>query len=116
MQRLLQEMLNKGIISLFKSPCASPIVPVSKKDGTILFCIDYWKVNSVTHKDAYPLTRVDDTFDTLSGSNWFSTIDLKSGYWQVKMAPEDHAFCMQEGLVDFNIMLYRLCNVPVMMS
>lgn len=114
-QKLLQEMLTKGIISPSKSPWVSPIVLVNKKDGTTRFCVDYRKVNSVTHKDAYPLPRVDDTLDTLSGSNWFSTIDLKSGYWQVEMAPEDRektAFCTREGLFEFNVMLFGLCNAP----
>ena len=114
-QRLLQEMLTTGIISPSKSPWASPIVLVNKKDGTTRFCIDYRRVNSVTHKDAYPLPRVDDTLDTLSGSNWFSTIDLKSGYWQVELAPEDRektAFCTQEGLFEFNVMPFGLCNAP----
>ena len=58
-------------------------------------------------------TRVDDTLDTLSGAIWFSTIDLKSGYWQVEMAPEDRektAFCTQEGLFEFNVMRFGLCN------
>jgi len=105
-QKLLQEMLTKGIISSSKSPWASPIVLVSKKDGTTRFCVRYRKVNSVTHKDAYPLPRVDETLDTLSGSNWFSTIDLKSGYWQAEMAPEyweKTAFCTREGLFEFNV-------------
>jgi len=99
-------MLTKGIISPSESPWASPIVLVNKKDGTTRFCVDYRKVNSVKHKDAYPLPRVDDTLDILSGSNWFSTIDLKSGYWQVEMAPEDRektAFCTREGLFEFNV-------------
>ena len=78
-QTLLQEMLDKGIISPLKSPWASPIVLVAKKDGSTRFCVDYRKVNGVTRKDAYPIPRVDDTLDTLSGSTWFSTIDLKSG-------------------------------------
>ena len=75
-----------------------------KKDGSTRFCVDYRKVNAVTQKDAYPIPRVDDTLDTLSDSTWFSTIDLKSGYWQVEMAPEDKektAFCTQEGLFEF---------------
>ena len=77
--------------------------------------MDYRKVNAVTHKDAYPLPRVDDTLDTLSGSMWFSTIDLKSGYWQVEVALKDRektAFCTQEGLFEFNVMPFGLCNAP----
>ena len=114
-RKLLDEMLKKGIISPSKSPWASPIVLVAKKDGSTRFCIDYRKVNSVTHKDAYPLPRVDDTLDTLVGSIWFSTIDLKSGYWQVEVAPEHRektAFCTQEGLFEFNVMPFGLCNAP----
>ena len=88
-QQLLQDMLSKKIISPSKSPWASPVVLVQKKDGSIRFCIDYRKVNAVTRKDAYPLPRVDDTFDTLAGSSWFSTLDLKSGYWQVEVNPSD---------------------------
>ena len=108
-------MLTKGIISLSKSPWAFPIVLVNKKDGTTRFCVNYRKVNSVTCKDAYPLPRVDDTLDTLSGSNWFSTIDLKSGYWQVEMAPEgceETAFCARERLFECNVMPFGLCNAP----
>ena len=76
--QLLQEMLKRSVISPSKRE--SPIVLVKKKDGTIRFCVDYRKVNNVTTKDAYPLPRVDDTLDTLAGSVWFTTLDLKSGY------------------------------------
>ena len=113
--QLLQDMATKGVISPSKSPWASPIVLVKKKDGTTHFCIEYRKVNDATTKDAYPLPRVDDTLDTLAGSVWFSTLDLKSGYWQVEVAPEDHektAFCTQEGLFEFNVMPFGLCNAP----
>ena len=112
---LLNDMLEKGIISPSKSPWASPIVLVKKKDGSIRFCIDYRKINGVTRKDAYPLPRVDDTLDTLTGSTWFTTIDLRSGYWQVEVAPKDRektAFCTQEGLFQFNVMPFGLCNAP----
>lgn len=88
---------------------------VTKKNGSIQFCVDYRKVNAITRKDAYPIPRVDDTLDILSGSTWFSTIDLKSGYWQVEMAPKDRkktAFCTQKGLFEFNVMPFGLCNAP----
>ena len=58
-----------------------------KKDGTTRFCVDYRKLNKVTRKDSYPLPRIDDILDQLSGSKWFSTLDMRSGYWQVHMDP-----------------------------
>jgi len=66
----------------------SPAVLVKKKDGTIRFCIDFRKLIAVTKKDSYPLPRID-IFDQLSGNSWYSTLDLKSGYWQVKIRSED---------------------------
>ena len=113
--QLLQEMLKRNVISPSKSPWASPVVLVKKKDGTIRFCVDYRKVNNVTTKDVYPLPRVDDTLDTLAGSVWFTTLDLKSGYCQVEVTPEDcakTAFCTQEGLYEFNVMPFGLSNAP----
>ena len=80
-----------------------------------MICVDYRKVNAVTHKDAYPIPRVDDTLDTLSGSTWFYKIDLTKGYCQVEMAPADRektAFCTQKGLFEFNVMPFGLCNAP----
>ena len=81
------------------------MVLARKKDGSLRFCVDYRRLNAVTRKDAYALPRTDDTLDALSGSKWFSTLDLASGYWQVEVAPEDRektAFCTQDGLFEFH--------------
>ena len=79
----------KDIIQRSNSPWASPIVLVTKKDGTTRFYVDYRKLNEVTKKDAYPLSQIDMMLDTLAGSQWFSTLNLVSGYWQVEVAKMD---------------------------
>ena len=89
MQKLLHIMLNEGVIQPSKIPWASPIVLAQKKDNSFRFCVDHRKLNEVTHKDAYPLPRIDDTLNTLAGSKWFSTLDMLSGYWQVQVAEKD---------------------------
>ena len=106
---LLDGMLKKDVITPSKSPWASPVVLVQKKDGSTRFCVDYRKVNAVTRKDAYPLPCIDTTLDTLAGSKWFSTLDLISGYWQVEVDPEDQektAFCTPNGFLNL-----RLCHL-----
>ena len=70
-----------------------------------------------TTKDAYPLPRIDDSLNTLAGSQWFSTLDLASGYWQVEVAEQDRekrVFCTSEGSFEFNVMPFGLRNTPVM--
>ena len=112
---LLEDMLKKDIIQPSCSPWASPVVLVQKKDDTTRFCVDYRKLNKVTRKDAYPLPRIDDTLDTLHGSQWFSTLDLASGYWQVELEKEAQqrtTFCTPNGLFEFNVMPFGLCNAP----
>ncbi|GFT63340.1 retrovirus-related Pol polyprotein from transposon 412 [Trichonephila clavipes] len=112
---LLREMQENDIIEPSSSPWASPIVLVRKKDGSTRFCVDYRKLNDVTKKDSYPLSRIDDTLDTLSGHKWFSTLDLKSGYWQVEIHPEDRektAFTSGQGLWQFKVMPFGFCNAP----
>ena len=74
------------------------------------FCIDYRELNKVTLKDAYPLPRIDDSLDALSGSEWFSSLDLASGYWQVEMDPEHKsktAFTTGTGLCEYNVMPFE---------
>jgi len=78
--QLLEDMLAHKVIQPSSSPWASPVVLVKKKDGSTRFCIDYRNLNAITHKDAYPLPRIDDTLDTFLGAQWFSTLDLLSGY------------------------------------
>lgn len=65
------------------------MVLVQKKEGSTRFCIDYHKLNAVTRKDAYPIPRIDDTRNILAGSQWFSTLDMVSGYWPVEVGVED---------------------------
>ena len=114
-KKLLEEMLQKDVVSPSTSPWASPVVLVRKKDGSTRFCIDYRKVNSLTRKDAYPIPKIDKTLDTLAGAKLFSTLDLRSGYWQVQVNPEHRektAFCTSKGLFEFNVMPFGLCNAP----
>ena len=112
---MVQDMLEQGVIQHSQSPWSSPIVLVAKRDGTTRFCVDYRKLNSVTKMDVFPLPRIDDSIDILSHSRYFSTLDLRSGYWQVKMAPESvekTAFATHSGLYEFVVMPFGLCNAP----
>jgi hypothetical protein len=110
----IKRMLDRGVIQPSASAWASPVVLVTKKDGTTRFCIDYRKLNDVTCKDAYPLPRIDDTVGTLAGSTFFSTLDLYSGYWQGAMDPRDRektAFTTRHGLYEWRVMPPGLCSV-----
>ena len=109
------ELLNKGLIEQTDSPWSANIVLVRKKDGTQRFCVDYRQLNAATIKDAYPLPRIDETLDALSGARWFSTLDLASGYWQVGLdhdAKQKSAFLADGALYAWNVMPFGLCNAP----
>ena len=85
----LQELLGKGFIRQSSSPWGAPILFVKKKDGSHRMCIDYQELNKLTVKNRYPPPRIDDLFNQLQGASWFSKIDLRSGYHQVRVREED---------------------------
>ena len=105
--RLVDEMLQQGVIKPSKSPWASPVVLVAKKDGSMRFCIDYRKLNAITKKDVFPLPRIDNALDMLASARYFSTLDLASGYWQMSMdedSGEKTAFTTHSGMYEFSVM------------
>ena len=115
-QQQVKEMLRDGVIRPSTSPWASPVVMVKKKDGSMRFCVDFRKMNDATIKDAHLLPRIDDTLESLHGAQYFTTLDLKSGYWQVPINEEDKektAFRTSSGqLYEFNQLPFGLCNAP----
>jgi len=111
--RQVDEMLESGIIQESVSPWSSPVVLVKKKDGTLRFCVDFRKLNKVTKMDSFPMPLVADALDSLAGTNVFSTLDLKSGFWQIEMHPnsrEKTAFVTHNGLYEFVTMPFGLSN------
>ena len=105
----MNDLLRDGVIKPPCSPWAAVVALVRKKDGTTRFCVDYRKLNNLTLKDAYPLPRIDESLDNLSGITWFSTLDLCSGYWQVSVKT---AFVTCKGLFHFRKMPFGLTCAP----
>jgi hypothetical protein len=111
----LQDLLNKGFIRPSSSPWGCPAIFVKKKDQTLRLCVDYRPLNEVTIKNKYPLPRIDLLFDQLSGAKVFSKIDLRSGYHQIRIQPEDvpkTAFTTRYGLYEYLVMSFGLTNAP----
>jgi transposase InsO family protein len=112
----VDKMLAEGVIEPSDSPWSSPIVLAKKKDGKHRFCIDFRKVNEVTRKDAYPLPFINVILDKLRRARYISTIDLKSGYWQVPLTPSSKpitAFTVpSRGLYQFRVMPFGLHSAP----
>ena len=112
----LKLMLDAGVIRLSNSPWCNAVVLVWKKDGSLRFCIDFRKLNSLTKKDSHPLPRICETLDSLIGAAYFSTFDLTSGFWQVPMAEESKQFTAftlgSMGLFECDRMPFGLCNTP----
>ena len=119
LEKEINDMLEAGIISPSSSAWSSPIVIVPKRDNTIRVCIDYRQLNKTLVKDSYPLPRIDDIFATLGKTKFFTSIDLKSGYHNIAVAPQDRektAFCTRTALYHFNVLPFGLCNSPAIFS
>ena len=115
MKKQLEELLEKGFICPSSSPWGCLAIFVKKKDGTLRMCVDYRPLNVVTIKNKYPLPRIDPLFDQLAGAKVFSKIDLRSGYHQIKIRPQDipkTSFSTRYGLYEHLVMSFDLTNAP----
>ena len=114
--RELQDLLAQGVVEPSKSAWSAPILMVPKKDGSYRFCVDYRRLNKVTKKDAYPLPYISAILDRLRDAKYLSSLDIKSAYWQVPMAPESREFTAftipGRGLFHFRRMPMGLTNAP----
>ncbi|GKD32684.1 putative reverse transcriptase domain-containing protein [Tanacetum coccineum] len=111
----LKELSNKGFIRPSSSPQGAPVLFVKKKDRSFWMCIDYRKLNKLTVKNRYPLSRIDDLFDQLQGSRVYSKIDLRSGYHQLRVYEEDipkTTFRTRYCHYEFQVMPFGLTNAP----
>ena len=107
----LRDMQRARVIQPSTSPWSCPVVMVKKKNGTQCFCVDYRALNAVTKPDTYPFPHIDDLLDQLGDSRYFSTLDLASGYWQIRLSSssrENTAF--SQGLFEFGVMPFGLTN------
>jgi hypothetical protein len=114
-ERQVTKMLESSIVVPNLSPSASLVLLVKKKDNSWRFCVDYRKINSISVTNKFPLPIIDEFLDEVTGAKYFSTIDLASGFHQIRMIHEDEAkttFKIHHGHFQFKVMLFRLTNVP----
>jgi hypothetical protein len=111
----LIELLEKGLVEPKTSPYGAPILFLAKKDGSLHMCQDYRYLNKITIKNRYPLPRIDDLLDSISGLKYFTSLDLTSGYYQIRITEEDipkTAFRTPDGLYQFKVLTFGLTNAP----
>jgi hypothetical protein len=115
LKKQIAELQSKGFIRPSSSPWGAPVLFVEKKDGTQQMCVNYRSLNEVTIKNKYPLPRIEDLFDQMVGASIFSKIDLRSGYYQLKIWESNipkTAFRTRCGLYEYIVMSFELINAP----
>lgn len=113
--RQIRDLIEKGFIQPSTSPWGAPVLFAAKKDGGLRLCIDYRALNKQTVKNCYPLPRIDEIFDSLRQATLFTTLDLRSGYHQIRLDPESiplTAFRTRYGLFEFLVVPFGLTNAP----
>ncbi|KAK8701330.1 hypothetical protein V6N13_019718 [Hibiscus sabdariffa] len=115
LKKQLEELRSKGFIRPITSPWGAPVLFIKKKDGSLRLCIDYHQLNRVTVKNKYSLPRIEDLFDQLKDASVFSKIDIRSGYYQMRVKDVDvpkTAFRTRYGHFEFLVMPFGLTNAP----
>lgn len=115
LRKQLTELLDAGLVQSFKAPHDTPVLFQKKQDGSMRMCVDYRALNKVTIKNKYPIPLVADLFDRLCKATYFTKLDLRSGYWQVKVAEGDKSktTCVTKyGSYEFLVMPFGLTNAP----